>query len=268
MKFRFENSAKQNRNVVSRNVFFGLPRFRLWICYLIVGVIAPFTLAQTPGISVDSASSEAVQQNRNIELSTQFTPEGHLRVGDVVTFEVIVRWLDLGERLSTRLAGAPSVENFSILSSSTRSMARVTDEGRRMEEVYSFRLAPEAEGVARVGSVEVVYGVNGEEDGRLSSVAQDVTIEPPAKNNTLPLVIGAGVVFIVVVIGLIIVFIRRGRRSEESFIAEQETADVSEEALTEAKRWRMKAISAVIMVALNESSRKSWRNVIHIQGAE
>ena len=146
--------------------YWEFPGYRLVIGVFIVGLTSSLLFAQAPAISVDSGfirgcSAESKHWNypRNLILKAP------CEWGVWLRFEVIVRWLDLGERLSTRLVEAPSVENFKMLSSSTRSVARVTDEGRRMEEIYVFRLMPEEEGAARVGAVEVVYGADGEEEG-------------------------------------------------------------------------------------------------------
>ncbi|MFH1743038.1 MAG: BatD family protein, partial [bacterium] len=158
-------------------------RYWVFVCVSCYGIACWASFAQAPAGPVDeSTPSKAVPLDRTIEVFTRFVPESDFRVGEAVTFEVVVRWLDLGERLSTRLAEAPSFENFEPLSSSTRSSAQSTEEGRRMEEVYSFRLVPHEEGSAQVGDVDVIYRSLGEEENRLSAVACYVTVGPERKS--------------------------------------------------------------------------------------
>lgn len=228
--------------------------------------------AQTPAAGVESSTPpEQKGADRSIELVTRFIPETGLRAGEPVTFEVVVGWLDLGETLSTRLAESPSFENFEVVSTSTRSSSHSTLEGRRMEEVYSFRLVPLEEGPARAGEVEVLYGPRGEEEARLLSVPLDVTVRTPKRSLGF-LMPTVGAVVVVVLTGGWLLFKRRSPHVEET--VQPESLSAAEEALTEARRWRMEGnISRYYgclerAVGREMAKRYSYRETVLLSAAE
>jgi hypothetical protein len=105
-----------------------------------------------------------------------------------------------------------------------------------VEEVYSFNLIPRQEGMARVGKVEVLYGPRGEEEGRLSSVPHDVTVRPRKRSISLLLPTVCGVV----IVGLSSVWLLfKRRRPRVRVTAQPKPPSPAEEALSEARRWRM-----------------------------
>ncbi len=187
----------------------------------------------------DATPTLDVHLDRQIELETRFVPEKGFRVGQPLTFEVVVKWLDVGENLSTRLAESPTFENLDVISTSTRSSTRATSDGRLVEEVYSFLLVPGEQGPARAGAVEVIYERDGEEQGRLSSVARDISVGPPARalNVAYPAIAGAIVVVIVASVGVAWLLLKRRRAKQPSREAERKSP--FEELLAEARRWRL-----------------------------
>ena len=194
--------------------------------------------AQAPPAVSDSTPTETREVDRKIEVTTAYPTDEEITAGDLFRFDVTVRWLDVGEKISTRLADTPGLENLEIVSTSTRSSSSPADEARRMEEVYSFRLRALEQGPARIGSVEVIYSRDGEEERRLSTVPVDLDIGAPRRSPGLAIPILFGVV-VFIAVWLLVWWLRRRRRAATQAAEPPQAGPQEEDLLAEARRWRM-----------------------------
>ncbi|HOE10670.1 MAG TPA: hypothetical protein PLQ35_13565 [bacterium] len=212
--------------------------FLLTVC---VFAIAHSLAAQDAADAGVSSATLPPLDEQDIEVTAEFPSNQTFCLGEPVTFQIRVSWLDSGQAFSMRLDRTPETENLKILSGSTRSIAHNSSEGVRKEEIYLFRLMPIEEGTARVGSAEVVVcAKNGEELKRLSTLPCEATIGPakPSLSRFLPLAFGiiAGIAFVAVGIRLIAC---RRRKHAEPLLTQPPASSPVEDLLAQARRWRM-----------------------------
>ncbi len=209
----------------------------LFLC--LVFPIQAFSQSQA---SLPSASPEL-----EITLKTEGPMPEHVVAQRPFEWRIIIRWHGDSTAIQPFIKKEPSFDQLEVIEPSTTLKTGHDDIGRYTEMRFNYKLMPEVEGEARIGSTAIAYQTGEDEDDLAYLTTPSTTINVGKapfdwgeffQGMVTSLFFWVTVIFLLIIIAVTI-FIRRRSHSSQTQTDEDTTADPLDEMLEHAHRDRV-----------------------------